>query len=214
MEIKPLLILGDGTFATETLDIAETAGGFKPLGFVNSLERPASGAVHAGLPVFWIDEIPFRPAECYLVAGIVSTTRRNFIETMLARDYKFTSVIHPSATISRRSSIAAGCVINAGVVISANTRVQAHVILNRGCLIGHDNLIQPFCTIGPGANLAGGLEIGEGAYIAVGAVIRDHVTIGAGSVVGGGAVVVKSVPPNVLVAGLPAQIMKTDVKGL
>lgn len=214
MSGKPLLILGAGSFALETLDIAETSGGFEPLGFVNSLERPAPGATHAGLPVFWVDELPFGPADCWLVAGIVSTRRRDFVEGMVRRGYRLASVVHPSASLSRRAQVGEGCVINAGVVISSNTRIEPNVILNRGCLIGHDNLIHSFCTLGPGANVAGAVEIGEGAYIGLGAVIRDHVTIGAEAVVGAGAVVVKSVASNVLVTGVPAQVTQTQVKGL
>jgi UDP-perosamine 4-acetyltransferase len=210
----PLLILGSGTFALETLDIAETAGGFELLGFVNSVEQPSPNATHAALPIFWVDEIPFSPADCFLVAGIVSTQRRGFIETMLTRGYRFTSAIHPSAVISRRASIGVGCVINAGVIISPNTSIEDHVILNRGCLIGHDNRIESFCTIGPGANLAGAVKLGAGAYVGVGAVIRDHLTVGSESVVGAGAVVIKSVPANVTVTGLPAQITQPNVKGL
>ena len=98
---KPLLILGSGSYALKTLDIAEMACGFEPLGFVNSLEQPKAGAEHGGLPVFWIDDVPFGPEDCYLVAGIVTTRRRDLIETMLARGYRFVSVIHPSAVISR-----------------------------------------------------------------------------------------------------------------
>lgn len=211
---KPLLILGSGTYALETLDIAEMAGGFEPLGFVNSLERPSAGTRHAGLPVFWIDDVPFRPEDCYLVAGIVTTRRREMIETMQARGYRFVSVIHPAAVISRRSTIGEGCVINAGVVVSQNTAVDAHVILNRGALIGHDNRIGPFCTIGPGANIAGVNVIGSGAYIGAGAVIRDHLSVGADAVVGAGAVVVKPVPANALAVGFPARVIKTGVKGL
>ncbi|MFO1429201.1 MAG: NeuD/PglB/VioB family sugar acetyltransferase [Candidatus Competibacteraceae bacterium] len=212
--MTPLLIMGAGTFAIETLEIAEMAGGFQPLGFVVNLDPPPAGTTLDGLPVFRADDLPFTPTECHLVAGIVSTRRRGFIEIMQARGYRFTAVIHPSAVISRRATIAPGCVVNAGVVVSPNTTIDAHVIVNRGCLIGHDNHIHPFCTLGPGANLAGALEIGEGAYIGVGAVIRDHLTVGAEAVVGAGAVVVKSVPANVMVAGVPASVVKTGVKGL
>ena len=211
---SPLLILGSGTFALETLDIAETAGGFKPVGFVNSLERLKPGARHAGLPVFWVDDIPFQPEDCHLVAGIVSTRRRELVEMMQARGYRFVSVIHPAAVISSRSTIGDGCVINAGVVVSQNTTVDAHVILNRGSLVGHDNRIGSFCTVGPGANIAGAVEIGHGAYIGVGAIIRDHLRVGAGSIVGAGAVVVKPVPANALVVGFPARVAKSSVKGL
>jgi len=211
---SPLLILGSGTFALETLDIAETAGGFEPVGFVNSLERPKPGAQHAGLPVFWASEIPFQPGDCHVVAGIVSTRRRELIEMMQDRGYRFVSVVHPSAIISSRAMIGEGCVINAGVVVSHNTTVDAHVILNRGSLIGHDNRIGPFCTIGPGANIAGVVEIGAGAYIGAGAIIRDHLGVGAGSIVGAGAVVVKPVPAHALVIGLPARVTRTDAQGL
>lgn len=214
MSGQPLLILGSGTFAVETLDIAETQGGFLPLGFVISLARPEPGAVHAGLPVFWIDEIPFPPGSCAMVAGIVSTRRREFAVQMAARGYGLASVVHPSATISRRARIESGCVINAGVVISQNSLVLENVIVNRGALIGHDIRLESFCTIGPGANLAGGVTVGEGAYIGVGAVVRDHVAIGANAVVAAGAVVVSPVPPGALVVGVPARVVRTDVPRL
>lgn len=212
--IKGLLILGAGSFAMETLDIAEAAGGFEPLGFVNSLEHPEPGTTHAGLPVFFIDDVPVAPDACVLAAGIVSTTRRSFVETMLARGYRFASVVHPSASISPRATVKDGCIVNAGVVVSSNTVIESHVVLNRGCLVGHDNHIGPYCTIGPGANLAGAVEIGAGAYIGLGAVIRDHLSIGAEAVVGAGAVVVSPVAANVLVAGVPARVVRSGVKGM
>ncbi len=212
--VKPLLILGGGTFAVETLDIAEAAGSFEPLGFVVSRDRPEADTRLAGLPVFWVDDMPCSAEACTLVGGIVSPQRRGFVEAMLARGYRFTSVIHPAAVISRRAEVREGCVIHAGVIISSNTLIEPHTILNRGSLIGHDNHIGPFSTIGPGANLAGGVQVGAAAYVGVGAVVRDHLSIGCGSVVGAGAVVVKSVPPYVLVTGVPARVAKTDVRGL
>ncbi len=212
--MRRLLILGDGAFALETLDIAEAAGGFHAVGFVNSVERPGPRARQTGLPVFWIDELPFQPDEVFVVAGIGSTKRRGAIETLLARTYRFVAILHPAAVISARASIGDGCVVNAGVVVSRGVVVEPHVILNRGCLVGHDTRIGSFATIGPGANVAGGVEIGSGAYIGIGAVVRDHLRIGAESVVAAGAVVVKDVPPNAMVAGVPARVIKTGVQGL
>jgi sugar O-acyltransferase (sialic acid O-acetyltransferase NeuD family) len=212
--MRPLIILGSGTFAMETLDIAETAGGFAPLGFINSVERPAPGARHASLPVFWVDDVPYGPDDCWLVAGIVSTGRRGLIETMETRGYRFASVVHPMASVSRRSTIGDGCVVNAGVVVSQSTAIDAHVVLNRGCLIGHDNQIGRFCTIGPGANIAGGNRLGAGVYVGAGVVILDHLSVGAEAVVGAGAVVVKPVPANAMAVGIPARVVKTGVMGL
>ncbi len=212
--VTRLLILGAGTFATETLDIAEAAGGFEAVGFVVDLDPPPPGSTHSGLPVFPPDDLPLPASECLAVAGIVTTRRRRFIEAMQARGYCFATLIHPSAVISPRAKIAPGCVVHAGVVVSSQTLIEPHVIVNRGCLVGHDNHIQSYSTLGPGANVAGGVDIGTGAYIGVGAVIRDHVTIGAHAVVGAGAVVVQSVPERCLVVGVPARVVKTGVEGL
>jgi sugar O-acyltransferase (sialic acid O-acetyltransferase NeuD family) len=213
MPTRPLLLLGNGRFAVETLEIAE-ASGFSPLGFVNSLARPAPGATLEGLPVFWVDELPIGPADCETVCAIVTTKRLPFIELMASRGYSFVSLVHPFTNLSKRARIGAGCVINAGTVIGSNTVLGDHVVINRGALIGHDVRIGSGCTVGPGANIAGNVEIGNGAFIAQAAVILEGVRIGHGAVVGAGALVRKDVQANDMVVGVPARVAKSGVSGL
>ncbi len=52
------------------------------------------------------------------------------------------------------------------------------------------------------------VHIGDNVWIGMGAIILKGVTIGENSVVGAGAVVTRDVPPNVVVAGNPAQIVR------
>ncbi len=52
------------------------------------------------------------------------------------------------------------------------------------------------------------VRIGDNVWIGMGAVILKGVTIGENSVIGAGAVVTRDVPPNVVVAGNPSQIVK------
>lgn len=213
MKSRNLLLLGDGRFAVEALEIAEAAEEFAPIGFVNSLVRPTSGARLEGLPVFWVEDIPFGPAECEVVCAIVTTERRPFVELMRARGYRFASLVHPFSNISRRARIATGCIINAGVIIGSNAALAHDVIVNRGALIGHDDTIGACSTIGPGANIAGNVEIGEGAFVAQGAVIREGSKIGSGAVVAAGAVVLEDVNAFEMVAGVPARVIKSGVNG-
>ncbi|MBU0673199.1 MAG: acyltransferase [Proteobacteria bacterium] len=54
----------------------------------------------------------------------------------------------------------------------------------------------------------GRIIIGSGAWIGAGAIILQGVEIGDGAVVGAGSVVCKNVPPQAVVVGNPARIIK------
>lgn len=214
MNSRKLLFLGDGRFAVEALEIAEAAGGFVPVGFVNSLVRPPAGASLEGLPVIWVDEIPLDPAEAEVVCAIVTTERRPFIELMQSRGYRFATLIHPFTNVSRRARVGSGCIVNAGVVVGSNAVLGDHTIVNRGAMIGHDDRTGSCCTIGPGANMAGNVRIGDGVFVAQGAVIRERLRIGDNAVVAAGAVVLEDVNANDMVAGVPARTIRTGANGL
>lgn len=210
---RPLVILGAGSFAVETMEAAELSGR-TVLGFLVSDKQFRSADQHEGKPIFVPDDLPWSPSEVSCIAGIVSTKRRGFIQAMLARDFEFAAVVHPTAIVSPRATIEAGALVGAGAIVSAHTRVGPHVILNRGANIAHDVTLGAYATVGPGAVVAGAVSIGASAWVGVGAVIRNQLAIGEGAVVGAGAVVVKPVAPHTMVAGSPASLMREGVDGL
>ena len=114
-------------------------------------------------------------------------------------------IIHPQTVISRYANIGEGSVICAGVIVNADAQIGAGAILNTGCSIDHDCLLAEAVHISPGARLAGGTKVETCAWVGIGAVVRQLITIGAYSVVGAGAAVVKDVPKNTTVVGVPAQ---------
>ncbi len=65
-------------------------------------------------------------------------------------------------------------------------------------------------------NGAGTVRLGNDVFVGVNSVILRDVTIGDYSIVGAGSVVTKDVPPNVVVAGNPAKIIRelTSTKSL
>ena len=84
-----------------------------------------------------------------------------------------------------------------------------------GCIvaaekIGENFWINPCVTVGYKDDKGGLPCIGNNVYVGAGAKILGPVTIGDNAVIGANAVVLKDVPPNCTVAGLPARIIKRD----
>ena len=211
--VQPLLILGTHFFAPEVLDLISQTPGFRVDGFVENLDRERTLEPVAGLPVHWIDDVSPFAATHRAVCALGTPTRSRLIEEAAALGLGFSTIVHPLARVSARSTVGEGTIANVGAIVAVNTRIGRHVILNRGALIGHDAVVGDYVTVGPGANVAGLCTIGDGAYVAMGAVVLDRIEIGAGAIVGAGAVVTKDVPSNVQVLGVPAQIVKENVSG-
>jgi serine O-acetyltransferase len=104
--------------------------------------------------------------------------------------------IHPAAVIGRGFFIDHGM----GVVIGETTEIGDYVTLFQGVTLGGTGkehgkrhpTIGNHVVIGAGAKILGGIRIG------------DNVKIGANSVV------LKSVPPNSTVIGVPGRVIKTE----
>ena len=63
-----------------------------------------------------------------------------------------------------------------------------------------------------GKPMSAPIDIGNHVWVGIGAIILKGVTIGDGAVVAAGAVVTRDVPPNSLVAGVPAVVKRTNVQ--
>jgi serine O-acetyltransferase len=110
----------------------------------------------------------------------------------------FTGIeIHPGATIGRRFFIDHGM----GVVIGETTE------------IGDDVLVYQNVTLGGTGNERGKRHptIGNNVVIGTGAKVLGGITIGANARIGAGSVVVKPVPDNSTVVGIPGRVVRYHV---
>ena len=208
---QPLIILGTHAFAEEVADLVGDCDGYELTAFAENWDRSRCSSMLLGLPIVWIEDLPSLIKTHVAVCAIGTTRRSQFIESVTTMGFRFGIVTHPTARVSRTSSVGAGGILSAGVVIASHTNIGAHVIVNRGSLIGHHTTIADYVTISPGANIAGRISIGEGTYIGIGATILNDIRVGNHSVVGAGSVVTRDVPDNVQVLGVPARITKENI---
>ncbi|RST58305.1 serine O-acetyltransferase [Siminovitchia terrae] len=143
---------------------------------------------YSGLHAIWAHRVAhvFFKRKMFFIARLISQINRFFTGIE----------IHPGAKIGRRFFIDHGM----GVVIGET------------CEIGDGVTVYQGVTLGGTGNEKGKRHptIKDNALIATGAKVLGNITIGENSKVGGGSVVLKDVPPNSTVVGIPGRVVVRD----
>lgn len=112
--------------------------------------------------------------------------------------------------VHRRLHIGADCVINAPLFLdlSAEIRIGSRVSIGHHCVF-----VTAQHEIGPanfraGTNTGHPIVVEDGCWIAARSTILPGVRVGQSSIVASGAVVPDDVPPNALVGGVPARLIR------
>ncbi len=143
---------------------------------------------YSGLHAIWAHRVAhaFFKRKMFFIARLISQVNRFFTGIE----------IHPGAKIGRRFFIDHGM----GVVIGET------------CVIGDGVTVFQGVTLGGTGKEKGKRHptIKDNALIATGAKVLGNITIGENSKVGAGSVVLKDVPPNSTVVGIPGRVVIRD----
>jgi len=135
-----------------------------------------------------------------------NSIRANKLSKLINLHARIISLCHPTACISRYADFGLGSVVMASAVVNAGVSSGIGGIFNTGCTVDHDCIIGDYVHVSPGAHLAGGVKIGTRSWVGIGSCVRQEITLGCDVVVGAGAAVIKDIPDNVVVKGVPAKV--------
>ena len=124
--------------------------------------------------------------------------------------------IEPGAIIREQVQIGDNAVIMMGAVINIGAVIGEGTMIDMGAVLGGRAMVGKRCHIGAGAVLAGVVEppsatpvvVEDNVLIGANAVVIEGVRIGEGSVVAAGSVVIEDVASGMVVAGVPARVVK------
>jgi acetyltransferase EpsM len=206
------VIIGAGRMGAETLQIAQELESVKVLGFLD--DRAKSGNIN-GVPILGGREVvpellKNNPTVKAVVAIGNIVVRKKVVAGYSDLGLSYGNLIHPRAVFPKDTKIGLGCIILAGCVFTVDITVGNHVIVNSCSSVAHDVEIGDYCMINSQVAINGNTRLKEGVYVGSGATIIQGIECGAWSNIGAGAVVIRDVPDETLVVGVPASPIKRN----
>lgn len=154
--MKSLLIVGAGQYGQLVKEIAELLG-YEKIDFLDDNSQFAIGKMS--------DYQKFMGEyEEFIVAIGNPLVRRTVVEQM-EKFFLLTTIIHPTASISRSAKLKRGCVIEANSVINTAVEIGKACFINAGAVVNHNSRIGDYCQIDCNAVVAAGTCVPENTKI-------------------------------------------------
>lgn len=221
MAKQKLIILGTGGQCIDILDtmneinLQQSNAPFECVGFLDD-NKDNWGKVYFGVKV--LGPLASAPdfEDCFFVNGIGSPNnfwkKKDIIAKAGIPLDRFTTLIHPSAVVSRMANIGIGTVLFQNVVVTSNAQVGNHIVVLPNSVISHDDIIGDYTSMAGGVCVSGGVTIGKSCYLGTNSAVHGNTIIGDYCLIGMGSVVLHNLEANQVVVGNPAKFLRKTVE--
>lgn len=213
---QPIVGIGAGGHARAVIETLRLAGPSDIIGLLDSDARNW-GLEVLGIPVLGNDDLLgdlHRQGVNHAFVGVGSVgwlaVRRRLYEMLVKHGLCIVTAIHPTAYVSTSAKMGQGLTMLPRALLHSQATAGDNVLVNSAAVVEHDCQLGNHVHIATGALLASGVRVGDETHVGVGAVVRQGIRIGNNVTVGAGAVVVHDVPDNVVIAGNPAKLLRSQ----
>ena len=198
---KPgLIVIGAGGHAHACIDVIEQHGGYQIAGLIGMPDEIHDH--HLDYSVIGTDsdlpELAKTISYALITLGQIRTPahRTRLYKQAVSLGFQLTTIIAPSAYVSRHASIGAGTIVMHGAIVNAGASVGKNCIINSRALLEHDATVADHCHISTGAIINGNSVIGSGGFVGSGSIIKEGVSLGQNCLIGTGLAVRHDLPDN------------------
>jgi sugar O-acyltransferase (sialic acid O-acetyltransferase NeuD family) len=204
-----VIVVGAGSLGREVLGWIPSCQGFGSdwsfAGFLNEgsdslrergYEEPILGTPEAYVP---------QPEDRLVIAVAEPRDRLRLAGMLEGRGAHFATLIHNSVILSRHVVIGAGSILCPRVVVSCDANIGQHVIVNLQSTVGHDTVVGDGCTLSAHCDITGGVKLGRGVFLGSHANVLPGVEVGDFARLGAGSAILRNVPAETTVVGVPAK---------
>jgi len=217
---KKILLLGGSSNTTIVASVIDRIPDMEVMGVVNDyVEIGTSFGEYKKIPVVaktdQLLSIFDKDPSIRLISVLAGMTNPRASYEKLLELYKtlprerWTNVIDPAAVVPLEyCKLGVSVFVGPLAQISPNTTIGNFCMLMGNAFVGHNTVLDDFVHVTSNAVVGANMRIGIGVHVGTNSVTRGATTVGEYSIIGSGAVVLRDVETNSVVAGNPAKFIK------
>ena len=131
--------------------------------------------------------------------------KKYLVTKLKEKGAKFLTLIHPTAIVANTAKIGQGVIICPFVTVSDHAQLGDFVMMNIYSSCGHDVKVGDYCILSPYATLNGFVILEDEVFLGTHATVILYKKVGYKSKISANSVVMRDVPPNKIVFGVPGK---------
>lgn len=201
-----IVLVGGGAFARELLEWVLDVGLPSESNLKGYLASDSDGPTVVKLPCLG-NAMEYQPQEndSFLCALLEPIEKLAICRGLKKQGAVFRGFMYPYSGRPRRNFFGEGYILSPKTELTGDIVLEDFVTINSFTGLGHDVQVGAGTTIGTHCDITGYVKIGKGVLLQPHVVVLPHIQIGDRCRVGAGSVVVRNVPPETTVWGVPAK---------